>query len=96
MDHATAPSNAGVMEIEACPNPVRSACFLIFRMNGREKVKLDIFTIKGEKVASLVNREMEEGRYRIPWAGPGQNSGMFLVKLQIGNQIYNRRILVVK
>ena len=58
--------------------------------------KLNIFDLTGRQVASLVNKTMIPGTHQISW-NPGQvSSGVYLVKLIVGNTSLNQKITYVK
>jgi hypothetical protein len=90
------PIPAGWNVLKAVPNPARAGCVFAFALTEREKVRLDLFTIKGEWIASLVNREMTSGNHAVKWAGPVSGSGVILARLRTGNSLYYQKILFIK
>jgi hypothetical protein len=62
---------------------------------------LQIFDIRGRLVRSLVNTVRRPGRYAVQWDGRADNgqaiaSGMFIYKLQAGNFISKKKMVLIK
>ena len=62
---------------------------------------LSIYNIKGQKVKTLLNELKEKGVHQITWNGTDENdsqvsSGVYFYRLQTGQFITNRRILLIK
>jgi len=53
------------------PNPTRSAVALALEISANHtgQYKIDVFDVRGRRVALLVDRWIEPGRYRVEWSG---------------------------
>lgn len=75
----------------AYPNPFYSSTTIEFSIPEKEKVRLEIYDIKGRLVNSLVDSDfMEKGTYKIEWEGTNNSggkveSGIYIAKLTTGN-----------
>ncbi len=75
----------------AYPNPFYSTTTIQFSIPDKEKVRLEIYDIKGRLVSSLVDSDfMDKGSYDVEWKGTnnmGQKveNGIYLAKLTTGN-----------
>jgi hypothetical protein len=73
-----------------------------FFLPQKEKVKLEIFNIKGQRVVTLLDDSMESGDHFVQWSGTdNQNktvaSGVYFYRLSVGkDEAYNRKMLLLK
>jgi len=51
-----------------------------------QKVKLDIYSVKGKLIKNLVNEQKQNGTYKVNWNISDQVNGVYIVKLTIGNK----------
>ena len=80
----------------AYPNPFNPSTIISFDLSDADMVSLDIFDIAGRQVASLISEYMIPGSHQINW-NPGQfSSGIYLVKLTVGNESMNQKITYIK
>ncbi len=49
------------------PNPFNPSTTIPFRLSGRSHVRLDVFDVYGQQIASLVNAEREAGYHQATW-----------------------------
>jgi parallel beta-helix repeat protein len=68
---------AGVV-FRAYPNPFSTFTRITFSLPQKGHVTVELFSIDGRKIATLVNGIMEQGGHRIPWMAQGYASGMYL------------------
>jgi len=79
------------------PNPFNPATMINFTIPKMGRVTLKVYNIKGELVASLINNELRtEGNYSVQFDGSPLSSGMYFYKLESGNLIETRRMVLVK
>jgi len=57
---------------------------------------LAIFNLKGEMVADLVNSRLDQGLHNYRFNATGLASGVYIYKLQIGNQSMVKSMLLLK
>ncbi|HKJ80172.1 MAG TPA: FlgD immunoglobulin-like domain containing protein, partial [Prolixibacteraceae bacterium] len=75
----------------AYPNPFYSSTTIQFAIPDKEKVRLEIYDIKGRLVNSLIDSDyMEKGTYNMEWNGTNNMgekvvNGTYLAKLTTGN-----------
>ena len=80
----------------AYPNPFNPSTMISFDLIESDKVSLNIFDLAGRQVASLINKVMIPGTHQISWNPSQVSSGVYLVKLIIGNTSLNQKITYVK
>ena len=83
------------------PNPFNPTTTIRFTLPQREPVKLVIYAITGQRVATLVNEEMSAGTHQVRWNGRDQNgrsaaSGVYIYQLFAGKQRLVKKMLLLK
>ena len=84
------------------PNPFNPTTTISFSVAQTSPfVNLEIFNIKGQKVRSLINQNMEAGRHSIVWNGTNDNnqsvsSGIYFYKLRSGKFISTQKMILLK
>lgn len=59
-------------------------------------VSLRVYDILGREVASLVNKRKDPGEYTLSFNAEGLPSGVYLYRLQAGNQVVTRKMMVIR
>jgi hypothetical protein len=78
------------------PNPFNPGTTIEFALPRTQHASLKIFNAMGEEVATLVDEALAPGTYRSSWDGSGVASGMYFYRLQTGNFVQTRKLLLVK
>ncbi|MDE3056804.1 MAG: T9SS type A sorting domain-containing protein [Bacteroidota bacterium] len=83
------------------PNPFNPSTEISFSLPKQSFVRIAIYTMTGEVVATLVNETMSAGNYSIPWNGRNQagqavSSGVYLYRIQAGDFVAVKKMLMVK
>jgi hypothetical protein len=75
---------------------------IAFSIEQFERVKLEIFNIKGQRVLTLLNEEREAGKHILFWDGKDYNNktvatGIYLYRLQVGNRtVQAKKMMLIK
>lgn len=90
-----------IFNLSNYPNPFNPETTISFSIKNDSNVKLSIFNIKGQKVITLINENMQKGEHSTVWSGVGQNnesisSGIYFYKIKAGNQESVKRMLLLK
>jgi hypothetical protein len=72
------------------PNPFSAKTTIQYQLSEATPVKLNIYNLLGEKVATLVNEYQAEGYYSVEWNVKDNNgkqleNGLYLTRLETGN-----------
>ena len=59
-------------------------------------MKLTIYDMSGKEVSVLVNSELKAGSYEYNFDGSGLSSGVYFYKLQSGDFVETRRMILLK
>ena len=83
------------------PNPFNPTTTIEFSIQYDNNVELSIFNIKGQKVKTLINEELQKGKHTAIWSGFDENnklvsSGIYLYKIKAGNKESVKRMLLLK
>ena len=83
------------------PNPFNPVTQIKFSLPQATKVTLTIYNILGQKVITLINKEMEAGDHSIYWngrnsAGEGVASGIYLYQLQTEDFSKTKKMLLLR
>jgi len=84
------------------PNPFNPETRIAFSIANKEQfAKLEIFNIKGQKVKTLVNEELEVGKYSVVWKGNDTSgrkvaSGVYFYKFDTNNYHNIKKMLLLK
>ncbi len=78
------------------PNPFNPLTSISYSIPQASDVRLDIYNVKGQRVQSLVNSAQSAGLYTVQWNAQGFASGMYLYRLQVGNKVISRKMLLMK
>ena len=81
---------------DAYPNPFNPSTIINFDIKERSNVSLDIFDLKGRKVASLINEVMMPGNHKTNWNPGLLPSGVYIVELRNGKKSLNQKITYIK
>lgn len=83
------------------PNPFNPTTQINFEIPVRSRVTLTIYNVLGQKVTTLVDKEMSAGRYIADWnsasdGGTMVASGVYFYKLEAGDFIQTRKMVLLK
>jgi len=73
------------------PNPFNPETNIVFNLPEDGKVQLDIYNIRGQKVKTLINSNLDQGNHSVIWNGEDDSgkkvsSGVYLYKLQVNGK----------
>ncbi len=75
------------------PNPVKNSFTINFNLNKNTLVQVSLFDLSGKKVSELLNKHMN-GEVSQQFDLSGVENGIKFVKIQIGSEFFNKRLLV--
>ena len=71
------------------PNPFNPKTTISYQLPKFSEVELSIYSILGQKVATLVNKKQPAGTYNVQWDASGFASGIYIYQLKAGGQKQN-------
>lgn len=78
------------------PNPFNPVTNIKFAIPKTGFVKLTIFELMGREIETLVNEYLDAGTYNADWNASGYSSGVYFYKIQAGEFIETRKMILVK
>jgi len=78
------------------PNPFNPTTTIQYALPERSLVTVTIFNTLGEKVAALVNGDVEAGYHEVQFNASGLASGVYLYRLQAGTYVETRKLLLLR
>jgi hypothetical protein len=78
------------------PNPFNPSTNISFTLPSRSFVSLKIFNVLGREVSSLYSEELPAGTYTRQWNALAMPSGVYYYRLQAGNYIETKKLLLLK
>lgn len=79
------------------PSPFREQTLLRYAAKSRDPVTLDVFDIRGRRVAHLADRASGDGIIRsMYWSAEGIPSGVYFLRLRAGEEETSRRVVIAR
>jgi len=80
----------------AFPNPFNPVTSFTYDLPIDGLVDVSIYDVNGRIIESLVKGFVNAGNYSIDWNAENQPSGLYILKVQFGNEIKSEKIMLVK
>jgi hypothetical protein len=78
------------------PNPFNPSTTIKFDLSKASVVTLKIYNVLGEEVTTLVSDRLSAGSYSYEWNASILASGVYLVRLQAGNYVETRKMVLMR
>jgi hypothetical protein len=78
------------------PNPFNPVTTINYFIPSQGNVKLEVYNILGQKVATLVNEVKPSGRYSVEFNAGRYSSGIYIYQLTSGKNTLTRKMLLLK
>ncbi|MFA6469869.1 MAG: T9SS type A sorting domain-containing protein [Bacteroidota bacterium] len=78
------------------PNPFNPTTVIGYQLPVNSYVTLKVFDVIGREVVTLVNEVKEAGRYSVPFDGTKLSSGMYFARLQSGDKLQLKKMMLLK
>ena len=83
------------------PNPFNPETTISFNIKENKNVVLEVFNTKGQKIKTLVNRNLQAGNHMVVWNGKNEkdievSSGLYFYKIKSGNYISVKKMIMMK
>ncbi len=89
--------NPNVFSLEQnYPNPFNPSTNISYTLKNNGKVRLSVYDLLGREVAVLVNGVQTAGSHKATFSGEGLGSGMYFYKLQTGNDVISKKMVLLK
>ncbi|MFQ5870132.1 MAG: T9SS type A sorting domain-containing protein [Candidatus Zixiibacteriota bacterium] len=78
------------------PNPFNAATTIDYQLPISSEVRLEIFNVLGQKVATLVVGRQEPGYRSVSWDASAVSSGLYFYRLTAGEYTETKRMVLLK
>jgi hypothetical protein len=78
------------------PNPFNPSTVMSYQLPVASNVSLKVYDVLGREVATLVNGRQEAGRYSVSFNAASFASGVYFYRLQAGNFVQTKKMMLVK
>ena len=78
------------------PNPFNPSTTIHYELPTRSHVVLKVFNVLGQEVTTLVDEAKLAGRHQVRWDADGFSSGVFLYRLQAGEFVETKKLILLK
>ena len=88
-------------KITITPNPLSNSTTISFSLSNTQKVSINIFDMNGRLVKTLLNSELQQGTHQLVWnvkdeKGNAVTAGIYFLRMQIGNSVETKKIIVAR
>lgn len=92
----TAPLPIAYVLHQNWPNPFNSQAMIQYDVKRPGQIRLTIFNLLGQKVTTLVDRRHLAGSFAATWDATGLPSGIYLCRLQAGDFVTTKKMVLLK
>lgn len=79
------------------PNPFNPTTTIKYEIPANAgTVRLQVYNVIGQRVATLVNGQLAEGRYEASFDASGLSSGTYIYRLEAGNRVLTNQMMLIK
>ena len=83
------------------PNPFNPNTWIKFNLNKPVHVELSIYNVLGQKIRTLMDKNMQAGSHSIHWNGLDNReralpSGLYFYRIKAGNKTDSRKMILIK
>ena len=78
------------------PNPFNPTTVISWQLAVGSTVNLTVYNLAGQTVATLVDGYQSAGNHSIQFDGSGLASGVYLYRLQVGNNVETRKMVLMR
>ena len=78
------------------PNPFNAQTTIEYGLKEECFVTVEVYDLLGRDVSTLVHENQQAGLYRIIWDGSNCSSGMYFYKIQAGDFVETRKMILLK
>ena len=83
------------------PNPFNPETVIYYDLAIRSYVSISVFNLMGQKVATLIDKQMDTGSHSAVWNGEDDNqnslaSGVYLYRMEVDGFVQTRRLVLMR
>ena len=78
------------------PNPFSDLTTIQFQTSSNALVVLDVYDQTGNKISTLINKELPSGTHHVDFNGSLLHEGLYFYQLKVGNSLTTRKMVLKK
>jgi len=78
------------------PNPFNPTTNIEFALPQNSEVKIILYNISGQKVATIVDKAMSAGTHTVNFDASALSSGIYIYQMQTANEVMTRKMTLIK
>jgi hypothetical protein len=78
------------------PNPFNPQTTISYELAQGAEVKLTVWNMIGQKVATLVDGLVEAGTHKETWNASNMPSGIYIARFEVGGKVFTRKMTLIK
>ena len=78
------------------PNPFNPSTTISYGLRKSGQVKLEIYNILGEKVATLIDAVQKAGNHQLEWSPQNLASGVYLYRLEAEGLVMTKKLILIR
>ena len=82
--------------VQNYPNPFNPTTTISFALPEKATVRLDVFNVLGQSVATLINGELPAGEHSAVWDAGDSPTGVYFYRLKAEKESITRKMLLLK
>lgn len=86
----------GDIEVTSYPNPFNPTVTISISIPVTGTVKLSVYNVLGQEVASLINETLEKGTHKVGWSANNYASGIYFYRVSYNKTLLTKKILLLK
>ncbi|UCD19071.1 MAG: T9SS type A sorting domain-containing protein [candidate division WOR-3 bacterium] len=100
-DEATIPDIQNLRLYQNVPNPFNPTTTIRFDLPQAADVKLSVYTVSGEHVATLVDKHLDAGRKEVRWSARNDRgkvvaSGIYFYQIKAGDLVQTKKMVLLR
>lgn len=78
------------------PNPFNPTTNISFNLPKKSEVKIIVYDVLGQEVVTLLDEFKSAGQHIVQFDGKNLRSGLYFCRMNIGNQVFTRKMTLIK
>jgi len=78
------------------PNPFNPSTTIKYQVLRKSNVRLEVFNILGQHIATLVDAEQQAGSYLVPFDAKALSSGIYFYRIDIGTNVKSCEMMLIR
>ena len=78
------------------PNPFNPSTTIEYVLSTKSNITITVYNLRGQEVTRLLSQAQEAGTHKVIWNASGMASGVYFYRLQAGDFVQTRKMVLLK